>query len=351
MGYRPFREAVAAYLRTARGVRCEADQVMVVSGSQQALEIAARVLFEPGAAGLGRGAGLRRGAGRPRPWRAPGWCPSPVDDAGLDVSAGIAREPEARGAVRHALAPVPARRHHDAPRGGLQLLDWARRCGRLDHRGRLRQRVPLREPAHRLAAGARPRLRASSTSAPSARSSSPRCASATSWSRPTSSRASRRCARRWTSARRRSPRRCWPTSSAKGTSAATCAGCACSMRNGARRSSTRWPGSSRQLQVIGDAAGMHLVATLPEGARDRDLALRAAGQGLWTMPLSACYLGPPGRPASSWATAASPSARSAKASSCSRLSSDGTATRGASRPARRPSRSTAAARAAHPPSP
>jgi GntR family transcriptional regulator/MocR family aminotransferase len=33
MGHRPFREAVAAYLRTSRAVRCEADQVMAVSGS------------------------------------------------------------------------------------------------------------------------------------------------------------------------------------------------------------------------------------------------------------------------------------------------------------------------------
>ncbi len=56
LGYLPFREAVAAYLRAARAVRCEADQVMVVSGSQQALEIAARVLLDPGSRGVGRGA-------------------------------------------------------------------------------------------------------------------------------------------------------------------------------------------------------------------------------------------------------------------------------------------------------
>ena len=44
----PLREALAAYLRTARAVRCEAEQIMVVSGSQQALEISARVLLDPG---------------------------------------------------------------------------------------------------------------------------------------------------------------------------------------------------------------------------------------------------------------------------------------------------------------
>src|SRR6266481_4331610 len=39
MGSIDLREAVAAYLRTARGVRCEADHIIIVSGSQQALEI------------------------------------------------------------------------------------------------------------------------------------------------------------------------------------------------------------------------------------------------------------------------------------------------------------------------
>src|SRR6476661_4192819 len=41
LGYRPFREAVAEYLRTARAVRCDAEQILVVSGSQQALDLSA----------------------------------------------------------------------------------------------------------------------------------------------------------------------------------------------------------------------------------------------------------------------------------------------------------------------
>ena len=36
MGAVGLREAVAGYLRTARGVRCEANQIIIVSGSQQA---------------------------------------------------------------------------------------------------------------------------------------------------------------------------------------------------------------------------------------------------------------------------------------------------------------------------
>ncbi len=46
-GYRPLREAVADYLNAARGVRCTADQVLIVSGVQEALDIAARVLIDP----------------------------------------------------------------------------------------------------------------------------------------------------------------------------------------------------------------------------------------------------------------------------------------------------------------
>ena len=39
MGLPYLREVIAAYLRTARSLRCEADQIMIVSGSQQALEL------------------------------------------------------------------------------------------------------------------------------------------------------------------------------------------------------------------------------------------------------------------------------------------------------------------------
>src|SRR5262249_48328864 len=48
------------------------------------------------------------------------------------------------------------------------------------------------------------------------------------------------------------------------------------------------------LQVVRDQAGMHLAALLPRG-RDLPLAERAAAQGLWTLPLSSCYLGPAAR--------------------------------------------------------
>jgi GntR family transcriptional regulator/MocR family aminotransferase len=47
MGYLPFREAIAEYLGTVRGVRCEASQILVTTGSQQALQLSAQVLLDP----------------------------------------------------------------------------------------------------------------------------------------------------------------------------------------------------------------------------------------------------------------------------------------------------------------
>jgi GntR family transcriptional regulator/MocR family aminotransferase len=47
MGYLPFREAIAEYLGAVRGVRCESSQILVTTGSQQALQISAQVLLDP----------------------------------------------------------------------------------------------------------------------------------------------------------------------------------------------------------------------------------------------------------------------------------------------------------------
>src|SRR5262249_2561355 len=44
------------------------------------------------------------------------------------------------------------------------------------------------------------------------------------------------------------------------------------------------------VRIIGDRSGMHVVASLPRG--DREIALRAAREGLSVLPLSSCYSGP-----------------------------------------------------------
>jgi GntR family transcriptional regulator / MocR family aminotransferase len=48
MGYPPLREAVADYLRTSRGVKCSPEQVAIVAGVQEALDLVARLFLNPG---------------------------------------------------------------------------------------------------------------------------------------------------------------------------------------------------------------------------------------------------------------------------------------------------------------
>ncbi|WP_437876961.1 PLP-dependent aminotransferase family protein [Sorangium sp. So ce513] len=126
-GYAPLRRAIADYLVTARGVRCTPEQVIVVSGAQQAISLAAEVLLDPGdpvwvedpGYTAARGALVALGA-------VP--VPVPVDDEGLDVTAGVRRAASARLAV-----VTPS---HQFPLGvtmslgrRLALLDWARSAG------------------------------------------------------------------------------------------------------------------------------------------------------------------------------------------------------------------------------
>jgi GntR family transcriptional regulator/MocR family aminotransferase len=47
-GFYPLRQAVTGYLSRLRGVRCSADQVIIVSGMQQALDLLARLLLNSG---------------------------------------------------------------------------------------------------------------------------------------------------------------------------------------------------------------------------------------------------------------------------------------------------------------
>lgn len=47
-GLTALRDAVARYIAFARGVNCQADDLVVCSGAQQALDLIARVLIEPG---------------------------------------------------------------------------------------------------------------------------------------------------------------------------------------------------------------------------------------------------------------------------------------------------------------
>jgi GntR family transcriptional regulator / MocR family aminotransferase len=122
-GYRPLREAIAAHIGVTRGVRCTADQVIVVSGAQAALDLAARILLDPGdmawieEPGYPGACGALVGAGAQL-------VPIPVKEDGLDVRVGRTRCPQAR------LAYVTP--SHQFPLGvtmsltqRLALLEWA----------------------------------------------------------------------------------------------------------------------------------------------------------------------------------------------------------------------------------
>ena len=86
-GFLPLREAVAEYLVTARGVKCTPDQVIIVNGSQQALDLASRVLLDPGDAAWMEEPGY---IGARLAFMSAGArvVPVPVDAEGLSVSAG-----------------------------------------------------------------------------------------------------------------------------------------------------------------------------------------------------------------------------------------------------------------------
>ncbi|MFL6231576.1 MAG: PLP-dependent aminotransferase family protein [Thermoanaerobaculia bacterium] len=127
MGDRRFRETLAAYLRTSRGVRCEAEQILVTSGSQQALAIAARVLLDPGDEVWVEEPGYQ-GARDALATAGARLIPVPVDAEGLDVAAGAARSPQARAAYVTPSHQYPLGATLTASRR-LQLLDWAQRSG------------------------------------------------------------------------------------------------------------------------------------------------------------------------------------------------------------------------------
>lgn len=126
-GYRPLREVIAHYLGVSRGVRCCPEQIVMVSGAQQALDLLARLLLkkdepvwmeDPGYFGAEiafSSVGARI-------------VPVPVDEQGLNVEAGLSLCPHANGVY-----VTPA---HQFPLGvtmslerRMALLKWASRTG------------------------------------------------------------------------------------------------------------------------------------------------------------------------------------------------------------------------------
>ena len=140
-GYEPLRVALKQYLARARGLSCDADQIMIVNGSQQAFDLIARVLLDPGDAVVMEEPNY---PGARLPFQAVGarLIGIEVDSEGLDTARLPPASARARAGVRRAVPPVSDRSHHAArPPCGPAAMGVAHRS--LGGRGRLRQRVPL----------------------------------------------------------------------------------------------------------------------------------------------------------------------------------------------------------------
>ena len=125
-GHPALREAVAAYLGAARGVLCRAEQVIVVTGAQAGLDLACRLLLDPGDAAwieepgyLGARGALLAASAR--------LVPVPVDRDGLDVAHGSSRAPDARLAYTSPSHQLPTGATTSLPRR-MALLEWAERA-------------------------------------------------------------------------------------------------------------------------------------------------------------------------------------------------------------------------------
>lgn len=123
-GHPPLQEAISQWLLVSRGIRCDAAQVIVVSGSQQALDLVGRLLLDPGdevliedpgyqgirASLVGHGAVVR---------------PVPLDADGMDIDSVTRKWPRARMAVVTPSWQFPAGVHMGLSRR-LAVLAWAR---------------------------------------------------------------------------------------------------------------------------------------------------------------------------------------------------------------------------------
>ena len=289
LGSEEFREVIATYLRTARAVRCEASQIMIVNGSQHALDLSARVLLDPGS---------------PVWIEEPGYeflrhaltlsgcrlVPVPVDGEGLDVSAGIRLCPDARVAC-----VTPS---HQYPLGAtmsvarrMQLLEWAHRSGGWivedDYDSEYRYESMPVASMQGLDPGARviyigtfsktlfPSLRLGYMVLPPAllsrflavRQANDMCPSHLYQAALTDFINGGHFSRHIRKTRQLYAER----------------------RNALTQSLHKEFGSD--IEILGAEAGMHLVITLPPGLSDKKISVRAAQEGLWLWPLSAAYVG------------------------------------------------------------
>ncbi|MBA5689069.1 MocR-like pyridoxine biosynthesis transcription factor PdxR [Rugamonas apoptosis] len=126
-GLLTLREAIAAYLRKARAVRCGPENIIITEGTQQGLYLAARVLMSPGDAAWAedpaypgltsvleeRGIAMQRIA---------------VDSQGFDVARALEMCPAAKAAFVTPSHQYPMGMPLSMPRR-LALMEWAKQSG------------------------------------------------------------------------------------------------------------------------------------------------------------------------------------------------------------------------------
>ena len=127
MGYPPLRQAVASYLSTSRGVKCAPEQVAIISGVQEALDLVVRLFLNPGDRVCMENPGY---PGAAIAFKAVGATVSAIrlDDQVMQV-----QDARMRGARLVYVTPG-----HQFPLGvtmslarRLRLLEWARKSGAL----------------------------------------------------------------------------------------------------------------------------------------------------------------------------------------------------------------------------
>ena len=123
-GSRELRIAIANHLLSARGLRCDPDQIMLTSGTQHGLRIVLSAILKPGEQIWVEDPGypaarksIEHYGGKP--------VSVPMDDHGIIVSKGRAAAPRARAAYVTPSHQFPLGVQMAMPRR-LELLDWAR---------------------------------------------------------------------------------------------------------------------------------------------------------------------------------------------------------------------------------
>ena len=293
MGYMPLRGAIAEYLGAVRAVQCTPSQILVTTGSQQGLQLAAHVLLDPNARVWIEEPGYP-GARQALIMAGAKLVPVRVDNEGLNVVEGMRRAGNA-----HAVYITPS---HQYPLGvtmsatrRMQLLNWAARSGAWimedDYDSEYRLGGDPIPSLQGLDTGERviyigtfskvmfPALRLGYVVIPKdlveafsiARDATDQFSSTLYQAAMTDFIREGHFARHI-----RRMRMLY-------------------MERRKALADAIQEQMSGKLEVIGVEAGMHLVALLPPGVSDVEVSRKAAEVGISAMPLSSCYLKPPVR--------------------------------------------------------